>query len=262
MLDAARAAGEGARERSLRDFVASLDEEELSRRYREDDGVIVLPRLLPRALVDEMVAEARRLLPRAVRKRVPFLRKAGALSNAAIVREAPAMCALHWSPAMLGLFERVTGVPLEHRDPREPHASALYTYSKRGDWMDWHYDECGCAPEDSFSTVVGLIDDSSSRLEIETRRDRPGQAPLQRSVHTVPGTFAFFCGTRAYHRVTPLGKDELRVTFTFTYIRKGRKPGGIYNLRLKLGNALVYFGLGHLFERKAPVRAAVPLLPP
>jgi hypothetical protein len=242
---------EHMREHMLEALVRGFDEAEIARRYREDDGLIVLPRLLPQALVEEMAVEARRLLPKAVRKRVPFLRKAGAVSHPAIVASAPAMNALHRSPALLGLFERVTGVELEHRDPREAHQSALYTYTKRGDWMDWHYDECGCPPEDSFSTIIGVIDNSSSRLEVETKREREseGVAPLRRSIHTVPGTFAFFCGSRAYHRVTPLADNEERVTFAFTYIRKGRRTRGLYDVRMKVGNALVYFGLGHLLDR-------------
>lgn len=241
---------EDPRERCIREFIATLDEAELSRRYREDDGLIVLPRLLPQPLVEEMAAEARRLMSGATRKWAPFVRKAGAVGHAVIAREAPAMHALHQSPALMALFERVTGVPLAHRDPDEAHASALYTYTRRGDWMDWHYDECGCPPEISFSTVVGLIDNSSARLELESRCADPEQPPLRRSLQTAPGTFAFFCGSRVRHRVTPLAEDEERVTLAFTYLRKGHRPSGIYNLRMRLGNALIYFGLGSLFRRR------------
>lgn len=237
------------RERTIRDFIASLDEDAMARSYRDDGGLIVLPAPLPASLVAEMADEARALAPRAFRKNVPFVRKAGAISHPTIVEEAPAMHALHQSPALLAMFERVTGVELEHRDAREVHASALYVYDRPGDWMDWHYDECGCPPEDSFSTVVGLIDTSTSRLEFETHRDEPGRAPHSRALRTAPGTFAFFCGTRAYHRVTPLGAGEERVTFAFTYVRKGRKPGGVYNFRMRLGNAFLYFGVGELFRR-------------
>lgn len=247
MVDPAPAAHAGTvdseRERTIREFVATLDEGELSRSYRADDGLLVLPRLLPTELLLEMVDEGRKLAAHAVRIRLPFVRKAGAIAHPSIVREAPALSALQRSPALIAMFERVTGVPLDHRDPREAHQSALYTYTQRGDWMNWHYDECGCPPEDSFSTIIGLVDDSSSRLEVETRRGRRDCAPIRRSIQTVPGTFAFFCGSRAYHRVTPLGAGEERVTFAFTYIRKGKKTGGIYDLRMRLGNALLYFGL-------------------
>lgn len=236
-------------ELAIRDWVAGLDEEEMARRYRDDGGLLVMPSLLPAPLVAEMAVEARALMPRAVRKRVPWVRRAAAVAHPAIVAEAPAMHALHQSPSLMALFERVTGVPLEHRLPGEIHASALYVYTRRGDWMNWHQDECGCPPDDSFSTIIGVIDDSSSRLELETHRDDPARAPLRRSLHTVPGTFAFFCGTRAFHRVTPLGANETRVTFAFTYLRKGRKPTGVYNARMKMGNALVYFGVRQLFRR-------------
>jgi hypothetical protein len=210
---------------------------------------VILPRLLPASLIGEMVAEARRLIPAATRKTVPFVRRAGALPHRDIVAGAPAMGALHRSAALLGLFERITGIALEHRAPHESHASALYVYTRRGDWMDWHQDECGCAPGDSFSTIVGLIDSSSCQLEFEMGRGARDREPIRRSLRTAPGTFAFFCGTRASHRVTPLGEGEERVTFAFTYIRKGRRPGGIYNFRMMLGNTLVYFGLRHLFRR-------------
>jgi hypothetical protein len=237
-------------EREIASFVSRLDAGSLARRYEADGGALVLPRLLPSSLVDAMATEGRALASRAVRKHALTLRKAGAVSHHPISREAPALNALHLSPSLLGFFERVTGIALEHRDPGEAHASALYSYTQRGDFMDWHYDECGCAPGDSFSTVIGLVDSSTSALEIETHRERNDRTPLRQTIHTVPGTFAFFCGTRAYHRVTALSEGEERLTFAFTYIRKGRKPGGVYNFRMKLGNALVYFGLGHLFERR------------
>lgn len=240
------------RERAIRELVESLDEEEMARSYADDDGLLVLPRLLPPALVREMAAEGRNLSQRAVRKRVPFLRKAGAVAHPLIAAHAPALTALHRSPALLAMFARVTGVPLEHRDPREAHQSALYSYTEPGDWMDWHYDECGCPPGDSFSTIIGLVDDSSSRLEVETFRDRPDREPRRRSIQTVPGTFAFFCGSRAYHRVTPLGAGEERLTFAFTYLRQGKKTGGVYDFRMKLGNALVYFGFGPVFGDRRP----------
>jgi len=251
------ASGE-TREAALRGFVADLDEEALARAYHDDGGLVIFPRLLPADLVAEMVVEARALVPEATRKTMPFLRRAGAVPHPRIVSSAPALHALHQSPALLGLFARVTGVPLEHRAPDEAHASALYVYSRRGDWMDWHQDECGCAPGDSFSTIVGVIDSSSSRLEFEVGRGEPGREPVRRGLQTAPGTFAFFCGTRAFHRVTPLGPGEERVTFGFTYIRQGRRPGGVYNFRMKLGNTLVYFGFRHLFSRRGRAGATLP----
>lgn len=237
------------REALIATFLATIDETAVATRYRDDDGLIVLPSTLPATLVAEMASEARALAPHAYRKRVPFVRKAAAVCHYPIATGAPAMHALHQSPSLIAFFSRVTGVPLAHRDPGEAHASALYVYDEAGDWMDWHYDECGCPPGDSFSTVVSVIDNSSCRLEVETRSE-PTREPTHRaSIQTTPGTFVFFCGARGRHRVTPLAEGEERMTFAFTYIREGRKPGGVYDMRLRLGNALIYFGLGHLFRR-------------
>lgn len=233
---------------SIRRWVAALDVDALRREYEETDGLLVMPSLLPQSLVSAMVAEARALSPKVVRKHALFVRRAGAIHHHVLVKHAPAMHTLHQSPELLELFSRVTGIPLEHRAPTEAHASALYTY-RDGDFLDWHYDECGCEPGDSFSTIIGLVDQSSARLEIETRRDEAGKNGRLRSLQTSPGTFAFFCGTRAYHRVTKLGPNEERITFAFTYLRKGKKPAGMYDFRMQLGNTFVYFGLGHLFRR-------------
>ena len=231
---------------NIRRWVAEQDPVALRAEYMDSDGLLVFPDLLPPSLVAEMISEARAILPFVVRKHAPFVRRAGATHHHVIKKHAPAMHALHQSPELVALFSEVTGIPLEHRAPTESHASALYAY-RGGDWLDWHYDECGCEPGDSFSTVIGLVDESSARLEIETRKS--DAEPRLRSLHTKPGTFAFFCGTRAFHRVTKLAPGEERITFAFTYLRKGRKPTGMYNLRMQLGNTFVYFGLGHLFQK-------------
>ncbi len=254
-MDGSSAADIDDRSAVLRRWVAAQDVAALRAQYEDTDGLLVFPELLPPSLVVEMVAEARAMAPLVVRKHAPFVRRAGAIHHHVIAQQAPAMHALHQSAELLALFSDVTQIPLEHRAPTEAHASALYTY-RDADFLDWHYDECGCEPGDSFSTVIGLVDQSSARLEIETRRsdttagerDRERE-PMRRSLQTGPGTFAFFCGTRAYHRVTKLGPNEERITFAFTYLRKGRKPTGMYNFRMQLGNTFVYFGLGHLFRR-------------
>jgi hypothetical protein len=234
-------------EATLREWVNRFDQAALARAYHDAGGLLVLPRLLPDPLLRPMIAEGEQLATRAVRKHALFVRKGGAVSHRHVVAHAPTLHAVHQSPSLLALFQRVSGVPLSHRNPGEAHASALYTYTRRGDFMDWHEDECGCPPGDSFSTILGLVDESESVLELETPQQ--GGPPLRTSLRTVPGTFAFFCGARARHRVTPLGAGQRRVTFAFTYIREGRRPGGVYDLRMKLGHALVYFGGQHLFGR-------------
>ncbi|MBI5514367.1 MAG: hypothetical protein HY909_11400 [Deltaproteobacteria bacterium] len=231
-------------EEHLARYTASLDAPDLAARYHADGGCVVLPSTLPLGLVERLAAEALALAPRGVRRHVPWVRKAGAVPHPVVAREAPSLHALHQSPALLALFSAVARVPLQHRAPGEVHASAIYDYARPGDHIAWHTDECGCPPGDSFSVLVGLVDQSSSALELETWRACADRPPLRQRVRTTPGTVVFLCGARAWHRVTPLGADERRVTFGFTYLRLGKAPGGLYKLRLDLGNRLLYFGPG------------------
>lgn len=180
------------RESRLRDVVGALDVDALIQRYRDDEGLLVLPGFLPATMAEEMVDEARRLAPTAQRTNVPFVRKGGAISHPAIVARAPALHALHKSPAMLSLCARIAGHTLEHRKPDDPHASALYVYNARGDHVGWHRDDCGCEPEASFTAILGLVNRTASRLEFELHRDGPAERRRFRSVSTEPGTLLFF----------------------------------------------------------------------
>lgn len=230
------------REAGLRAAVAALDADALARSYRADDGFLLLPDLLPPALVAEMAAEARRLRPGARRTFIPFVRQAGAVGHYDLRARAPALSALQRSPALLALFQRVAGPELERRHPDDPHASALYVYDRRGDWLDWHYDDCGCEPEASFTVIAGVVDRGSSRLDVELHRKTPGRAPERLSIATRPGTLAFFRGSTVYHRVTPLGAGEERISFSFIYVRKGMAPKGFDRVWQTGIDTLLYFG--------------------
>jgi hypothetical protein len=231
-------------EDTIRDFIASLDEKALAREYAERDRVLVLPKALPRALVREMIDEARALGAGARRTYVPFVRRGGAVPHDHITARAPALHALHQSPSLLALFQRIAGPALEHRRQGDPHASALYYYAKRGDGVGWHFDDCGCTPEASFTVIVGLVSDTRSRLEFDLFHD--DEARRERlAVITDPGRIVFFCGSRARHRVTRLRRGEERTAFSFVYVKQGHQPTGLDRVRQKAIDTFLYFGLRH-----------------
>jgi hypothetical protein len=196
-----------------------------------------------------MAAEARALAPAPRRDFVPWVSKAEAVGHHDIVARAPALHALHRSPAMMALAARLTGVTLEHRLPGDPHASGLYLYNREGDHVGWHYDDCGCVPDASFTVIAGVIDESRSRLEIELHKKTPGRAPERRSIATPPGTVAFFRGSSVYHRVTPLTRGEERISFSFVYVREGLHPKGFDRIWQTGIDTLLYFGWKGLLRR-------------
>src|SRR6185436_10368228 len=95
----------------------------------------------------------------------------------------------------------------------------------------------------------GLIERSSSRVDIELFRDRPDRSVRRRSLVMSPGSLLFFCGTKAYHRVTPLGRGEQRTVYSVAYVRRGRQLSGWKRFQQNLFDAAVYFGPRALFQK-------------
>jgi hypothetical protein len=243
-LDARRA----PYERTLRAYVATLDVDGLRRRFREDE-ILVLDDFVPSPMLGEMIAETRRLMPRARRSHLPFVRKGGAISHPTILAEAPALDAFQASPSLRAFFQTIADGPVLEARKNDPHASAIYTYTERGDHIKWHYDDCGCVPQAAYSIILGLIEQSSCILEAVTFKKSPGRPEVERSIKVSPGTLVFFCGTNVWHRVTPLGRGEERATFSFVYVKEGNHPKGLEKLHLEAMNTLLYFGPKGLFKR-------------
>ncbi len=230
------------REGLIKAAVDRLDVGALAERYREDDGLLVMKGLLPQTLITEMAAEAERLAPAARRSFVPFVRKGGAVGHYDIEAKAPALSALGRSPALHALARALTGHALVSRHPRDPHASGLYVYSRPGDHVGWHYDDCGCLPEASFTFIAGVVDEGSCALEVELYNKTPGRSPVRRLVATEPGTLVFFRGSSVHHRVTKLRRGERRISFSFIVLREGTEPKGFDRVYQTAIDTFLYFG--------------------
>lgn len=237
-------------EDELRALTERLPVTALTEQFRQDE-LLVLRDFVPARVLAEMVAETRRLMPSARRSYLPFVRKGGAISHPTIQRAAPALHAFQLSPALREMFQRIADGPvLEARKQDDPHASAIYTYTRPGDHIGWHYDDCGCEPQAAYSIILGLVDRSSSLLELITFKKTPGKAPVRRLVRVEPGTLVFFCGSNVWHRVTPLQRGEERATFSFVYVKQNSHPHGWDKLQLEAINTLLYFGPRALFKRQ------------
>jgi hypothetical protein len=252
MIEHARSvsAGNDPIEQRLAEHVAGMDVAALARRFRECE-ILVLEEFLPPEILHACVAETRSLMPSARRSYLPFVRKGGAISHPTIRERAPTLFAVQGSAALRLFFQRIVDGPrLDARKPDDPHASAIYAYTKPGDFIGWHYDDCGCEPEAAFSIIMGLVDRSSSVLETITFKKSRERAPVRRLIRVTPGMFVFFCGSQVWHRVTPLGRGEERATFSFVYVRDGNHPRGWEKLYLDTMNTLLYFGPKNLFKKR------------
>lgn len=242
-------AAESPWELEIRRAIGELDFDSVAARFRDQGEFIFLEHFLPPELVETMVAEARRLMRTAHRAYVPFVRKAGAVGRTAIGAEAPALDALYSSPGFLDFASRLCEVPLAHKKENDAHAAALYVYDRAGDHVGFHYDDCGCEDTASYTASFGLINRTQSKVHFQLFRSDPARQMKELYVPMAPGSLVFFCGSRAYHRVTPLARGEERVVFSFAHVREGKHLTGFRRLVENFKDAALYFGPKAIFQK-------------
>jgi len=236
-------------EEIFRQAIARLDVPALAAEFQAQNEFIFLERFLPPEAIAAMVEEARRLIPAAHRTLVPWVRKAGTVGQLPIAREAPFLHALYRSPSFLAFARALSGVDLAVKHARDAHAAALYIYRRPGDHVGWHYDDCGCEDLASYTGTIGLINDSKSVVHFQLWKGHPTEPMRELFLPAVPGSLAFFCGSKVYHRVTPLEAGEERVVYSFAHVTAGKRLTGLRRFKENLWDALLYFGPRAIFQK-------------
>jgi hypothetical protein len=166
---------------------------------------------------------------------------------------APFIAELYRSPALLEWLGQLAGERLQISPPDDPHAYALYFYTRPGDHIGWHYDTSYYAGR-RFTVLLGVIDESTCRLDYELHTREKGAQTVAGSVQIPPGGLVFFDGDALRHRITPLGEGEIRVSLTFEYLTDPRMHAG-WRLISNMKDAFAYFGFRQVFRRRERYRA-------
>jgi len=161
---------------------------------------------------------------------------------------------LYRSPALIGLLEQLAGERLQLSPPDDPHAYALYFYTRPGDHIGWHYDTSYYAGR-RYTVLLGVIDRSSCRLDYELHTREEGVPVVPGSVQIAPGGLVFFDGDKLRHRITPLRENEKRVSLTLEYLTDQRMHPG-WRLISNFKDAIAYFGLRQVFRRRKEPEAS------
>jgi hypothetical protein len=235
-------------ESNLVEAVEEVDRSLLHQAYWDQNEFLLLERFIPPSVVEPCLTEIEEVEPDINRNCVPGHKQGGSVSSYVIREKAPAILALYRSPALRMFLSRLVDAPLMLCPEDDPHACALYYYTKPGDHIGFHYDTSYYKGA-RYTVLIGLVEQSEHcRL---VARGHKGKAPTEISETRIPmdpGTMVVFNGDKLWHAVTPLGVHERRVILTLQYVTDQRM-GPLKKLFSNMKDALAYFGPAALMHR-------------
>ncbi|MDP9007491.1 MAG: 2OG-Fe(II) oxygenase [Pseudomonadota bacterium] len=192
----------------------SLDLQGLRGKYIKHGSFLYVENFLPAEITARLIAAVSAVEGSINRNYLPGHKQGGSVSRYAIDRQAPVIAELYRSAALLQWLKQLTGERLQLSPPDDPHAYALYFYTRRGDHIGWHYDTSYYAGR-RYTLLLGLIDDSSCRLDYQLHT-REKEAPVvSGSIKIAPGGLVVFNGDALRHRISPSLQGETRVSLTW-----------------------------------------------
>jgi hypothetical protein len=214
----------------------------------EQGAFLYLSDFLPAEATAQLVAAVAAVKESVNRNYLPGHKQGGSVSRHTLDEMAPFVGDLYRSPALIEWLGQLAGEPLQLSPPDDPHAYALYFYTRPGDHIGWHYDTSYYAGR-RYTVLLGVIDESSCRLDYELHTREEGATVVPGSVQIPPGGLVFFDGDKLRHRISPLGEDEVRVSLTFEYVTNPKMHFG-WRVISNMKDAFGYFGFRQVFRRR------------
>jgi hypothetical protein len=225
----------------------SLDLQSLRGEYAAQGSFLYVDDFLPAELTAQLIAAVSAVEGSINRNYLPGHKQGGSVSRHAIDLQAPVIAELYRSAALLHWLGQLTGERLQLSPPDDPHAYALYFYTRPGDHIGWHYDTSYYAGR-RYTLLLGLIDDSSCRLDYQLHTREKAAPVVSGSLKIAPGGLAVFNGDALRHRITPSLPGETRVSLTFEYVTDPRMHPW-WRLISNMKDAFAYFGFRQVFHR-------------
>jgi hypothetical protein len=226
-----------------------LDTVLLRREFNRQGAFLYVPDFLPPEITAQLMAAVSATDASVNRNYLPGHKRGGSVSRHTIDQLSPFIAELYRSPALIDWLGQLSGDALQLSPPDDPHAYALYLYTRAGDHIGWHYDTSYYAGR-RYTLLFGVIDQSSCRLEYQLHTRETGAAVVSGALQIAPGGLVFFNGDVLRHRITPLGEGERRVSLTFEYVTSTKIHRG-WRLISNMKDAFGYFGFRQVFRRRA-----------
>ncbi len=227
--------------------LSKFDVPALRREFAAQGSFLYIPDFLGPDITARLIAAVAQVRGAVNRNYLPGHKQGGSVSRHDIDRFAPFIAELYRSPALIGWLGELTGERLLPSPAEDPHAYALYFYTRPGDHIGWHYDTSYYRGR-RYTLLVGIIDRSSCRLEYELHTREKGAATVAGAVRIAPGGLVFFDGDSLRHRITPLAEGEERVSLTFEFVTDPHMHPW-WRLISNFKDAVAYFGLRQMFRR-------------
>jgi hypothetical protein len=215
--------------------------------FRKQGAFLYLDRFLPPDVTASLIAGTRAVEGSVNRNYLPGHKQGGSVSRHKIDELAPAIAELYRSPVLIRWLEELCGEALQPSPEDDPHAYALYFYTKPGDHIGWHYDTSYYEGR-RYTLLLGVLDESSCFLEYRLHTRDAGVRIVEDAVQIPPGGMVFFDGDRLHHRITPLRENEQRVSLTFEYVTNPHmRP--LQRFMSNMKDAVAYFGFRQVFRQ-------------
>ena len=229
--------------------LGALDSAALRAEFLAQGAFLHVQDFLPPAVTARLIAAVAAVEDRVNRNYLPGHKQGGSVSRHTLDERAPFVAELYRSPALLDWLGALAGERLQVSPADDAHAYAFYFYTRAGDHIGWHYDTSYYRGR-RYTALLGVIDDSSCRLDYELHTREPGAPTVAGSIRFPPGSLVFFDGDKLKHRITPARDGERRVSLTFEYVTDPRMGAG-WRLISNFKDAVAYFGLRQVFGRRA-----------
>ncbi len=225
----------------------SLDLAGLRGEYARQGSFVYIENFLPAEITARLIDAVAAVSNCVNRNYLPGHKQGGSVGRHTIDMQAPVIAEMYRSAALRRWLDELTGEHLQLSPPDDPHAYALYFYTRAGDHIGWHYDTSYYAGR-RYTLLLGVIDDSSCRLDYELHTREKGASIVSGSIKIAPGGLVFFDGDALRHRISPSREGESRVSLTFEYVTDPRMHPW-WRLISNMKDAFAYFGFRQVFHR-------------
>jgi hypothetical protein len=234
-------------EPALASRLGSLDLQGLRAEYVRQGSFLYVENFLPAEITARLIEGVAAVSDAVNRNYLPGHKQGGSVSRHTIDRQVPEIAELYRSAALRRWVDDLTGERLQLSPPDDPHAYALYFYTRAGDHIGWHYDTSYYAGR-RYTLLLGVLDDSSCRLDYELNTRQRGASIVSGSIKIAPGGLVLFDGDALRHRISPAREGETRISLTFEYVTDPRMHPW-WRLISNMKDAFAYFGFRQVFHR-------------